>query len=521
MHPGDRRRFARHCNAFIVSALSLQTVLPRLSAFGAALLLCAVSAAAERNLWPFTVERTDAAGRVQESQALGPLFFHRSTEDGGSYAGLRPFYLERKNAAGEPVESTLLYPLYIRRQDATTASWSVFSLINRSAPKNPAEEGVRAFDVWPLYFSRDTGAPDSSYRAFFPVAGTIKHRFGQDRLSWALFPLYWRTTKDEVTTTSMPWPFVRHSEGGGHRGFALWPLAGWAEKPDSYRRHYFLWPLIYKTETGLAGPQPAVRQGFLPFYTLESSPESRSENYLWPFFGYTRQSAPAPYREVRYFWPLLVQGRGDDRQVNRWAPFYSHSLRKGVHKTWLGWPLFKEQRWPDGELLRTRHQVLFFLYWSETQQSATRPDLPAANKTHVWPLLSAWDNGAGRQQVQFPSPLEVFFPHNEKVRQLYTPWFALYRFDRRGPDEVRTSLLWNAITWHRHPEGRAFRIGPLFSNTAGPAEGRRIALGHGLIGFRQLPGSAGWRMFLFDFPKHTGQPAAPADQHHETHPSRP
>ncbi|MEY3775688.1 MAG: hypothetical protein RLZZ129_2468, partial [Verrucomicrobiota bacterium] len=73
------------------------------------------------------------------------------------------------------------------------------------------------------------------------------------------------------------------------------------------------------------------------------------------------------------------------------------------------------------------------------------------------------------------------------------------------------ALLWNAITWHRHQEGRAFRIGPLFSHTASPDEGRRITLGHGLIGLRQLPGGKGWRMFLFDFPARPSQPAAPAE----------
>jgi hypothetical protein len=514
LQPGGCRRFARHCNDFTVSAFSLQTVLQRLPAACAALLPCLALPAkpeAEHNWWPVAVARTDTSGRVQDWQAAGPLFFHRPTADGGSYTGFRPFYLERRDAAGQAAESSLLYPLYIRRQDATTTSWSVFNLINHSAPADPATAGIRAFDVWPFYFSRDTGSADSSYRALFPVAGTVKRRFGQDELGWVLFPLHLRTVKDEITTTSILWPVFRHSAGGGHQGFAVWPLFARAEKPGFYRRQHYLWPLIYKTETGLDEPQPTIRQGFLPFYTRESSPESHSENYLWPFFGHTRQTEPAPYREIRYFWPLLVQGRGNDREVNRWAPFYSRSVRKGVEKTWLGWPLIKEVRWSEGDLDRQRRQLLFFLYWSEEQRSRQHPGLPAAHKTHVWPLLSTWDNGAGRRQLQFPSPLEVFFPHNEQVRQLYTPLFALYRFDRRGPDEVRASLLWSAITWHRHPEGRAFRIGPLFSNTASPDEGRRIALGHGLIGLRQLPGGKGWRMFLFDFPRRPGQPAAPAE----------
>jgi hypothetical protein len=109
-----------------------------------------------------------------------------------------------------------------------------------------------------------------------------------------------------------------------------------------------------------------------------------------------------------------------------------------------------------------------------------------------------WDNGAGRRQAQFPSPLEVFFPTNDKVRQLYTPLFALYRYDQRTPDDVRVALLWNAITWHRSPAMREFHLGPLFS-TQRDATGARIAIGNGLIGWRQDGVAQKWRLFLFDF----------------------
>jgi hypothetical protein len=463
--------------------------------------------AGESNFWPFWVGQTDAAGKVQEWQAVGPLVFKKYGPETVESGGVRPLYLWKRTPAEALQESTVLYPIFSQRASTGNRSWTVFNLINRSRPPGlgVTDRDPSTFDVWPVYFSRETGSSETSYKAVFPIHGTIKRRLGYDRLDWTLFPLYARSEKGGVISTSTPWPFLKHSEGNGHHGRAFWPLYGQAEKPGDYRKRYILWPLMYRNETHLADPVPTVKEGFLPFYTREKSAEAVSESYLWPFFGYTDRQAPKRYHEVRYLWPLLVQGRGEERHVNRWGPFYTHSVVKGVDKTWVGWPLIRQQQWRDGDLDRTRNQLLFFVFWSEHQRSVARPDLPAASRTHFWPLLTVWDNGAGRLQVQFPSPLDVFFPENDRIRQLYGPLFAIYRLDQRAPGEVRRSVLWNAITWYRSPQRSEFHFGPLFSAETGPS-GRRLAIGNGLIGLRRSP-TRGWRFFLFDFSRSKEQPA--------------
>lgn len=473
----------------------------------------AVEVETEQNVWPAWVARTNEAGQELGWQAVGPLFFKNPAPDGGTYRGFRPLYLRRDTAAGTFAESTVLYPLFIKRQSdaGNYRTWSVFNLINHSGATSAERDHIepKTFDIFPFYFSRNTDSPESSYHALFPIAGSIQGRFGYDRLSWVVFPLYWKSEKAGVTTVSTPWPILKRSTGpGGHHGFNLWPLFGRTEKPGAYRQQFYLWPLIYKNESRLSEPQPKVQQGFLPFYTLDRSAESVSENYVWPFFGYTDRKAPQPYHETRYFWPLLVQGRGTDRYVNRWGPFYTHSIVKGVDKQWFVWPLIRQQTWDEDAVQRTRRQFLYFVIWSEEQSSLTNPNVPTAQKKHFWPLISVWDNGAGRRQMQFPSPLEVFFPSNDKVRQLYSPLFSLYRFDQRAPGDTRTALLWNAITWRRTPESREFHLGPLFSSQT-HATGRRIAVGNGVIGF-QRNGAEGapWRMFLFDFSRKSAKSAA-------------
>ena len=459
----------------------------------AALLAVAATRGEERNGWPLFVEQSPPDAPVSSRQMLGPLLFAK--ESTGLVAGFRPLYLRAE--AGDKESAALLYPLFTWEKQPGYRKFSFLQLVNVQHSDEPGKPARKNFDVWPLYFSKETGDPATSYHAFFPIAGTVKYRFGRDELSWTLFPLYLHSTKAGREVTTAPWPFLTFIQGGGHHGFEFWPLFGRRGRAHDYDRQFYLWPLGFKSAQHLDQPVPTVSQGFLPFYTRDTAPGLIRENYVWPFFGYTHRTEPNRYDETRYFWPLFVQGQGDQRRINRWAPFYTHSAIKGYDKTWVAWPLYRHAEWTEGGIAQEKNQLLYFLYLSQTQRSLTNPAAAPAHKTHLWPLFSAWDNGAGRRQVQVLSPLEVFFPSNDVIRQLYTPLFALYRYDRDASVE-RHSLLWNAITWRRGTAGRAFHLGPLVSVDAG-TDRQRVAFGLGLFGWQRRPGETKSRFFLFDF----------------------
>ncbi len=468
--------------------------------------------AEESNWWPVVVRQPAAVALGPQPrsswQGGGPLFFGRTSAAGIESGGFRPFYVYRRNPEHHTAESDFLYPLLTHREYATDERWSLFDLIIFEGPKNPDAPGVRGFDIWPVYFSRDTGKAATSYHAVFPIHGTMLNRLGYDRLSWTLFPLYARLERQGLVTTAAPWPFVKIYGGDGNRGFALWPLFGRWGKPGVYQNEFYLWPLIYRNESRMTAAQPTVSLGVLPFYARDQSAGALSETFVWPFFGYTHRWAPYHYRETRWFWPLWVQGRGDERLVDRWAPFYTHSIYKGDDKRWVLWPIFRQEKWTDAGLAQTKTQFLYFIYWSLRERSAAQPARFSAQKTHLWPLFSYWNNGAGRRQLQILSPLEVFFQDNEPVRLAYSPLFAVYRYEQTAPGDVRWSLLWDAITWRRSPSRREFHLGPLLSVTRGP-RGKRIALIGGLFGLRKPPGGGGWRPFLFDFSGKTRKKVSP------------
>lgn len=475
----------------------------------------------ERNTWALGIERTDAAGSVTSWTAAGPLLFSKSAPDGGTTSGVRPFWVQTKEANGTLRSGLGLYPVFTYRADAETYAWSFFELVKRAgrkdgapSPKSILENG-EAFDVWPFWFSRRADDSADGYRALFPVAGTIKRRLGFEQLSWTLFPFYVENHRRGAITTSTPWPFIRTTRGAAH-GFALWPLFGWQERPGVSRDEFFLWPFAYRSTqptpaAAPAGTAPARHFAVLPLYAREQRAGFVSENYLWPFFGYTDRTSPWRYHEARYFWPFLVQGRGDDRYVNRWGPFYTHSVIKGIDKTWIAWPLYREKRWSEQGLVQTQTQFLWRIYWSLEQRSASNPSLAPATIRHAWPLFSTWDNGAGRRQIQALSPFEVFFPGNTKMREVWGPLFSLYRYDQRAPGHARHSLFWDLVSWETRPSPSTHAALPIETRPGAQRVGapeERLALARGLVGLRRPTGERAWRLFWLDFPENSANVSA-------------
>jgi hypothetical protein len=498
-----------HCIRTLGALLSLALVGPGV---GAAVV------ERERNFWPVLVERTERDGSTW-AQGAGPLLFSRQTAEGRQSGGLRPFWLTLRGKDTPTASHHLLYPIFTWRTDEIGREWSLMELVRRRehAPASPSAGGQLnrrdEFEVFPIWFQRRSGNPERDHRALFPVYGTLRGRLGFERVSWTLFPLYVENERRGAVTRSVAWP-VFHRTTGSAQGWGIWPFFSWKEIPGVMRQESYLWPLGFNhtrqpDADAPPGTEPRRDVGMLPFFVRNTGPGYRNEDVLWPLFGHTERTGAKAYEETRYLWPLFVQGQGTDKTVNRWAPLYTHSINRGYEKTWYLWPLLRNATWSEAGVTRDRTQLLYFLFWSETQRRSGSSAAPA-QLTHLWPLLSEWEDGNGRSQWQMPSPLEVFFPGNEKVRQAWSPLFALVRHEQTAPGEARTSLLWDAITWETRDRGatREFHLGPLAGYVAGEGE-RRLRLLGGLCSI--TTDHAGQRRVLWlDFGRQTrkveGQP---------------
>jgi hypothetical protein len=161
------------------------------------------------------------------------------------------------------------------------------------------------------------------------------------------------------------------------------------------------------------------------------------------------------------------------------------------------WPLLKRRAWETERLEVTNWSFLYVLYWTELQK-ARNPDVDfRASKTFAWPFFSHGNNGEGRQQFQLFTPLMPWFKHNEVVRDVYSPLFALYRYD--GNDENRTwrhSLLFNLLTMEKKPNGHRFTLGPVLNVQTG-SEVAGFSLLHGLLERKRRGEEAEWKLFWF------------------------
>lgn len=439
------------------------------------------AAAVEVNYWPFfNGEREASADSFHSWQVMGPIIFGRTSERGGIF-GVRPLFVQFEDRERDQSSTHVLYPLFNYRTTPYGNSWDILQTLRSSTFTPEGAEGSRTLHLFPFFFLRmDPENPEREYFGIFPIAGQVQNQLGYDKITWFFFPFNARLERNGTTTVAMPWPFIRFMHGEGARGYHLWPLYGYAAQEDRYVRHYWLWPLGYHVRNDLWKEQPLEAFGFLPFYARSISDSAVSESYLWPFFGYTDSHSPE-YYETRYFWPFLVQRRGAS-YINRWAPVYTHSIRSGVEKRWVMWPIYRQETRQERGLLHEKKQVLYFLYWNLRQSSLEDPELAPAVKRHLWPLFSYWDNGAGRRQLQVLSPFEVFFPQNDVVRAKYSPLFAIYRYDREEGARTKNSLLFDFVTWSRMDESFRLEAGPLLSYERSP-ERRHWEVIKGLVGY--------------------------------------
>jgi len=450
----------------------------------------------EENFWPLVVglEQKDESTKLR-TQYFGP-FVETYRSPLVEWNTVRPFWIQYNYPQDtfDTKVNSFLYPLYVNRSGTSGSNWEILYIIRGSRSTESEREDGKRFEIFPFYYDHRYPLEYDSYWGIFPIYGEVKNRLFLDRLSWILFPLYSKWERDDQITYATPWPFIQYRTGGGSRGYALWPLFGVYERPDDYYNRFFIWPLIYDYRKNLDQDVPKRNLGFLPFYTRDTDEGYIAETYIWPFFGYTDRDDPY-YSEIRYFWPFFVQGRGTP-YVNRWAPIYTHSIRQGIDKKWWMWPLFKKTSY-DTEELKVDTWSFFYLLWWQMDQYALDEDVGFhARKVYSWPLLSDWDDGAGRRQFQLFSPLEPWFKGSQIIRDLYSPLFAIYRYDGDSNEESwRHSLLFNLLSLEKTPEKRRFTIGPVLDVQTGKTG--KFSLLHGLFERKRTKDEVNYRLLWF------------------------
>ncbi|MGE9295033.1 MAG: hypothetical protein ACQKBV_01910 [Puniceicoccales bacterium] len=422
--------------------------------------------------------------RTTNFRALGPFLEQRERGE-ETMDTMRPLWVQYHNHETDVYNFYFVPPFFVHYRDPNLVRWEIYTFIQRRRTGLKHDNVIETFLVVPfIWFHYEPGHPERSYYGLFPIYGEMQD-FLFDKATWALFPLYTTITSGELTRMGTPWPFVQTLHGPDTGGLLLWPLIGhwWQEGKMDYQ--FLFWPFIYRKVDQLDTGTPRIREGFLPFYATERGEYVDDVTILFPFFGW-RDDRAKNYTEERYLYPFFLQARGENRYVNRWAPFYTHSIISGIDKTWVMWPAWRDRTMQDQGLIINRKQLFYFLYWNETQRSATNPDLAIAYETHVWPWISEYDNGAGLKQAQLFSPFEVFYPHSRSVRDLFTPMLAFWRSTwHTETGYSRQSFLWDFMVEEKTPESTRFAVNPYILVHDVADDHARFSLGGGLLGYRR------------------------------------
>ncbi len=431
----------------------------------------------DENIWPVRVDWEENS-EVQRTRIAGP-FYERNIQEDETFIALRPFTLRREYHSDPTTQysESFLYPLYKYTQYEGHSFRTIFQLIrwksidndtSETIGTNEAESYLRAFEVFPFYFDYEYANPDYSYQGLFPIYGTVRNRLFVDQIDWRLFPLYAKVQDDDETAKYYIWPFFKDLEGPKSKGFGIWPLYGNFSRENDYHHQYLLWPFIYHNQNHLDRDIPQTKIGILPLYHEETREGYKQKDILWPFFGYTYSNNPS-YDESRFLWPFIIQRRGQDRYLNQYAPFYSHSIKNGTESYWYLWPIYNSREYETEGVLVKRWKLLYFLYWHMNQYEAAQPDNKIAQKSHFWPLYSYRSETDKVTQFQLLSPLEPLFQNNEEIRKLYSPLLALYRYQHIHEESKDVEFLFSLINYERRTSHKRFNIGPLFDYKSGDA----------------------------------------------------
>lgn len=419
------------------------------------------------------------------SSTFGPLW--ESKQDGSKHWWtFRPFISVQHDHDGGRKEIDILYPVFNKTVEPHYEEWHFLKAVKQV--KSPTFQN---FYLFPLYFDAESTDPASSHRGLFPVGGTISQFLGNERVRWWMFPLYAQTENGQSKKRYTPWPFIQHGDGD-LSGWGIWPLYGKFIDQNGNENAFYLWPFAGYTKRVMEDGQERSNVLAIPFYHQQSTPSKENTSYVYPFFGRTEQAQPV-YEETRYLWPLFVQGKGQDgRYTNRWAPFYSKSYYKGLEKKWVMWPAYKQTNWIEKDYLLTKTQWLYVLYWDVKQRPVDNLGRKPARMTHIWPLFSRWTDGNGREQWQAVSPLEPFFPHNEKIRFIYSPLFSVIKREK-DIDFSSWNVLWKLWSYERDAGKKRWAIGPVVESSKSEEYSEKKIL-KGLLGTKKKEGK---RTFTF------------------------
>ncbi len=373
-----------------------------------------------------------------------PLYESMVATNDMSFFAVRPFYSHVESPATERWRKDYLWPLYTKK-GFKEEQYSRFLFFGYSQDFSEDDDRHRNW-VIPFYF-QGVDANGEGYFALFPFGGTIHEFLGRDKMMFVLFPIYGKSSVNDVRTTSVLWPIYSTSKGEKVDRFRIWPIYGRTDLFGEYRKKFILWPLYtsvkYTNERNPGG-------GFIlvPIYGRIKTEHADSFWFATPFFRYMTSEEQWI---VHAPWPFIQMADGEIRKRIVW-PLYGKKSLDTLTRQYFLWPFIWNNQIAYARHIQHRRYILPFLaYQSDVVTQETElyevGDI-SSRYWKIWPLMS-WERTDGNTRFR---TLELWPLRNTlSIERNWTPWWTLYR--RMNADgEIGHHLLWGLYRQTKSPE---------------------------------------------------------------------
>src|SRR3989338_4391879 len=460
------------------------------------------------NLWPLSVIESLSGGR-QYNHAAAPLFT-RALRPESERRTIRPLITSvTEKTDGEITTVDFLPPIGRATRTPTERSFNIFPIVTHR--EWTAEDGMRRkftsfypvyhrkedgpqhhMALFPIYMSGTAGnvsypIPFKStrdYSAVFPIYGNLYGAFGNDRVSFAFWPLYTRIEKGGFVKHQFLWPIFTVGSGGGYRTVKLWPIYGQTVKEGQYVSRFLAWPVFNFTKNlsadtalgkGIVAGLPVYwdilegrrhAQSLFPFYGKRVTPDLERSFKMWPLYINTTY-IKEQFETRDYLWPVFSRTTGSQTGFKVWpiAGFRKKTqvspagaVSEDISSFYL-WTLGKYERSTRPDSRRLYHRFFpLWVYGRHEDRHGYRQ-----RQVFVWPIVSFQEDSlTGVKAVSFPNLLGAFEAQFPAIQEVYSPLWRVVDYARQG-EESRLSLLWNLVDWRKDGEEVALTIGPVFT----------------------------------------------------------
>lgn len=424
------------------------------------------------------------------TRILGPLWEHRqeqAAKTNTTFGALRPFYSFQKGPGPDRAFYDYVWPLGVRRDIENKTSARILLAHFMNADRENPDSSWR-FWLLPLYF-QGTSDKGVDYLALFPLGGTIRGIFLQDRVSFCLFPLRWTTSLNDIEGGGWLWPIFAKSSGEDIERFRVFPFYGQSSLRDDFKKKYILWPFYTEARYG---PNYGNGKAWILF-PLTGHIKLDDQEGFWvlpPLFRFHRGEKQSTYYVP---WPFIQIGHGEIDKFYVWPLFGTRKIDNHT-KTFYLWPFINHRHMEDP--LRDVNRWTAWPFWYSDTLTREKPK-PSVEYTYrkFWPLFSykaQEDERRFRMLDLWPAR------DHEAVDRNWSPLWTLFESNARGP-ERETEFLWGLFRKHSiQNEYRYWSLFPFFDSKRYLEEkDSEWNLLKGLIGREREANKTRWKFLYF------------------------